>query len=243
MFLGNWIDPATDEWGAWGMFLSGFRDLVKDGWVKVIDELKVSGGLPIPELCRRLGGSYMGMKDQCDKLVKLGYVEKWRVPRTEVGRPEVMYRLTQKADALFLQAGVSLSLELLDAAKALFGDTAPERLLLQYFRQLREAWAPKLTKGKSLVERATLLSGLREKEGCFGRCRYDPQNGFRIEEYHHPLQAIYSEYPGAISLEVRMMEELLGTKITRKEIPGGRGGPARVDYVVATLGVREVTTL
>lgn len=221
------------------MFLPGFRDLVKEGWVKILDELKVAGGLPIPELSRRLETSYMGMKDQCDKLVKLGYLERWRLPRQEVGRPEIMYRLTPKADAMFPQAGVSLSLELLEAARTLFGDTAPERLLLQYFGQLRERWRPKLAKAKSLVERATLLSALREKEGCFGRCKYDPARGFRIEEYHHPLQAVFVVYPGAVHLELRMMEELIGSRIVRKEIPGGRGGPARIDYEVSTLGVRD----
>ncbi|MCW1916857.1 hypothetical protein OJ996_24930 [Luteolibacter sp. GHJ8] len=225
------------------MFLPGFRELVKEGWVKVIEELKVSGGLPVSELSRRLGTSYMGMKDQCDKLVKMGYVERWRLPRQEVGRPEIMYRMAPKADAIFPQAGVGLSLELLDAARTLFGDTAPERLLLQYFSQLRERWRPKLTKTRSLVERATMLSGLREKEGCFGRCRYDPAKGFRIEEYHHPLHAIFAAYPGAIHLELRMMEELLGTRVVRREVPGGRGGPARVDYEVATLGKTEVTQI
>jgi predicted ArsR family transcriptional regulator len=219
------------------MFLPGFRELVKEGWVKVIDELKVSGGLPVSELSRRLGTSYMGMKDQCDRLVKLGYLERWRLPRQEVGRPEIMYRLAAKAEALFPQAGVSLSLELLEAARALFGAAAPERLLLQYFGQLREKWRPKLQKGKSLVERATILSSLREKEGCFGRCKYDPAKGFRIEEYHHPLQAVFAVYPGAINLELRMMEELLGTRVVRKEVPGGRNGPARIDYEVVTLGV------
>ncbi len=219
------------------MFLPGFRELVKEGWVKVLDELKVSGGLPVSELSRRLGTSYMGMKDQCDRLVKLGYLERWRLPRQEVGRPEIMYRLAAKAEALFPQAGVSLSLELLDAARALFGAAAPERLLLQYFGQLREKWRPKLQKGKSLVERATILSSLREKEGCFGRCKYDPAKGFRIEEYHHPLQAVFAVYPGAITLELRMMEELLGTRVVRKEVAGGRSGPARIDYEVVTLGV------
>jgi predicted ArsR family transcriptional regulator len=124
------------------MFLPGFRDLVKEGWVKILEELKVSGGLPVPELSRRLGGSYMGMKDQCDRLVKMGYLERWRLPRQEVGRPEIMYRLAAKADAIFPQAGVSLSLELLEAARSLFGDAAPERLLMQYFGQLRERWSP-----------------------------------------------------------------------------------------------------
>ncbi|BCX49540.1 transcriptional regulator [Haloferula helveola] len=220
------------------MFARGVRDLVKKQWVRIVDELKLSGGLPVPELQRRLGGSYMGIKDQCEALRKRGYLETWRIPRKGIGRPEIMYRLTEKASCLFPDAGGGLSVALLDAARHLFGDTAPERMLLQHFQKLREDWQPKISKAKSLVEKATLLSALREKEGCFGRCKYDPDQGFRIEEYHHPLQPIFDLYPNAIQFELRMMEELLGSKVIRREVPGGRGGPARVDYEVATLGVR-----
>jgi predicted ArsR family transcriptional regulator len=220
------------------VFAAGFRDLVKPHWVRIVEELKLSGCLPVPELQRRLGGSYMGIKDQCEALTKRGYLETWRVPRQKIGRPQIMYRLTEKADPLFPGAG-ALSLELLDAARQLFGDTAPERMLLHHFQQLRETWRPRLAKAKSLVEKATLLSALREKEGCFGRCKYDPQQGFRIEEYHHPLQEVFEIYPNAIQFELRVMEELLGSKVVRREVPGGRGGPARVDYEVATLGLRE----
>lgn len=220
------------------MFAAGFRDLVKPQWVRVVEELKLSGGLPVPELQRRLGGSYMGVKDQCEALRKRGYVETWRVPRQKIGRPEIMYRLTDKADTIFPQAG-PLSLDLLDAARGLFGSTAPERLLLQHFNELRDRWQPRLARARSLVEKATLLSALREKEGCFARCKYDSEQGFRIEEFHHPLHPVFEKYPNAIQFELRMMEDLLGTKIVRREIPGGRGGPARIDYEVATLGVRE----
>lgn len=221
------------------MFLKGFRELVKEPWVKILGELKFSGGLPVPELCRRLGGSYMGIKDQCEALRKRGYVETWRVPRTGVGRPEIMYRLAPKADGLFPEAGLELSMGMLESARRLFGDTAPERMLLDYFQALREDWQPRLQRAKSLVEKATILSSLREKIGCFSRCKYDADRGFRIEEFHHPMRAVFEAYPNAVQFEVRMMEELLGTRVVRKEIPGGRGGPARVDYEVATLGVRE----
>lgn len=221
------------------MFRAGFRDLVKKQWVAVVDELKRSGGLPVPELRKRLGGSYMGIKDQCEALVKLGYLETWRVPRRGVGRPEIMYRLAPKADCLFPDAGTGLSLELLEASRKLFGDSAPERMLLQYFQDLRERWHPRLSRARSLVEKATLLTALREKEGCFCRCHYDPGEGFRIEEYHHPLQAVFERFPNAVQFELRIIAELLGTKVVRREIPGGSGGPARVDYEVQTLGVRE----
>ncbi len=220
------------------MFRAGIRDLVKKQWVGIVEELKLSGGLPVPELRKRLGGSYMGVKDQCEALVKLGYLEKWRVPRAQVGRPEVMYRLTPRAGSLFPEVGAGVSLELLEAARQLFGDTAPERMLVHYFGELRERWRPRLARAKSLVEKATLLSSLREKEGCFGRCKYDASSGFRIEECHHPMDAIFEAYPNAIQFELRMMEELLGARVTRREVAGGRAGPARVIYEVATLGVR-----
>ena len=220
------------------MFRPGFRELVKPQWVAAIEELKISGGLPVSELSRRLGTSYMATKQYCEDLNKLGYLARSRVPRTEVGRPEIFYRLSPKAASIFPDAGVSFTLGLLENLKGLFGESAPERLLYQYFQQLQELWQPRLAKASSLVEKATLLAGLREKEGCFGRCKYDPENGFRIEEYHHPLQLVFDQYPRAVTMELRMLEQLLGTRVVRREIPGGRSGPARVDFEVATLGQR-----
>jgi len=219
------------------MELPGFRELVKPQWVALIGELKISGGLPVAELAARLEMSYMGMKQHCEALRKLGYVDRWRVPHGEVGRPEIFYRLSPKADALFPQAGAEITLEILESVKLLFGQSAPDRLLHQYFQQQSDGWRPKLSKAKSLVEKATLLAGLREKTGCFNRCKYDAEKGFRIEEYHHPLKAIFAVYPHAVGMETRAMEQLLGSKVTRREIPGGRGGPARIDFEVATLGV------
>lgn len=218
------------------MFLPGFKDLAKAQWIAAIEVFKVSGQLPVGELASRLEVSYMAAKQYCEDLRKLGYLERSRAPRREVGRPEIFYRLTPRADLLFPQAGVVFSLDLLDHLRALFGDSAPERLLYQYFERQRERWQPRLAKAKSLVEKATLLAGLREQAGCFGRCKYDPVKGFRIEEYHHPLTPVFTKYPRAVGMEVRMLEMLLGTRVTRREIAGGPHGPARIDYEVATLG-------
>lgn len=223
---------------ALSLFLPGYRDLAKPQWVATIETLKLAGGLPVSELARRLEMSYMAVKQYCADLHKLGYLDRTRVPRTEVGRPEIFYRLSPKAEIVFPQAGADFCLNLLDALKTLSGDSAPERLLHIYFQQQQERWKPRLTKARSLVEKATLLAGLHEKEGCFCRCKYDPEAGFRIEVYHHPLQRIFDRYPRVIAMELRMTEELLGSKVTRREIPGGRSGPARVDYEIATLGVR-----
>jgi predicted ArsR family transcriptional regulator len=168
------------------MFLYGFRELVRPQWVSIVEELKIHGGMPIPELARVMEMSYMGVKQHCEALLELGYLERSRLPRKEVGRPEIMYRLAPKADALFPQAGVAMTLSMLHNMKNLFGATAPEKLLHQYFSELQERWMCRMQRAKSIVEKATVLAGLREKEGCFARCSYDVKQGFRIEEFHHP---------------------------------------------------------
>jgi len=219
------------------MFLPGYKDLVKPQWVATLEELKLAGELPVSDLSRRLGLSYMAVKQYCEALKKLGYLERSRAPRSEVGRPEIFYRLAPKAALLFPQAGVGFSLDLLDHLRVLFGESAPERLIFQYFQHQQERWQPRLAKARSLLEKATLLAGLREHDGCFARCKYDPEKGVRIEEYHQPLQPIFAKYPRALGMELRMLEALLGTRVTRREIHAGRHGPARVDYEVSTLGM------
>lgn len=213
--------------------------MVRPQWVKLIECLKGSGGMAVPALSEAIGMSYMGTKQHCEALRKAGYLESWRVPRTQVGRPEVLYRLTSKADVLFPGPPVAVLLEVLESARAMFGDMAPERLLRQHFERLRAAWQPKVQRGKSLVERATRLVELRAREGCVNRCRFDAERGFRIEELHHPLRAVFQAYPRLVAVELLVIEELLGAKVRRREVAGGRGGPARVDFEIATLGVKE----
>jgi predicted ArsR family transcriptional regulator len=217
------------------MFLPGFRDLVRSPWVTILEELKMRGGCSIPVLAEVMEMSYMGVKKHCEDLLSIGYLQRSRVPRTEVGRPEVMYRLSPKAEAFFPQAGTHFSLALLTQIKELFGNNAPEKLLFQYFSDLQEQWQGRMHRAKSLVEKATLLVSLREKEGCLTRCTYDAKLGFRIEEFHHPMAPIFEAYPVATSFETRMIENLMGTKIERREVSGSRHGPARIEYLIHTL--------
>lgn len=217
------------------MFLLGFRDLVRSPWVTILEELKMRGGCSIPVLAEAMEMSYMGVKKHCDDLVKIGYLQRSRVPRTAVGRPEVMYRLSPKAHGFFPQAGTNFSLALLSQIRELYGNNAPEKLLLQYFTELQAQWQARMHRAKSLVEKATLLVSLREREGCLARCAFDAKLGLRIEEFHHPLAAIFEIYPMATTFEMRMMENLMGSKIERREVSSTRSGPARIEYLIHTL--------
>jgi len=213
---------------------------MRASWAAIIEAVKISDGMPVSDLARELGMSYMGVKQHCLKLTEMGYLEEWRVPREkkEVGRPEKLYRLTKKCDPLFADAGVGLTLDVLEGVRSLYGEAAPEKLLYHHFQTLREEWKAKVKLGKSMVEKATRLADLRSKAGWFSRCHYDPSTGFRIEEFHNPFAKVYAVYPNAARMELQMMEQILGTRVLRDEVSTGKGRK-RVVYEIATLGVRR----
>ena len=126
------------------MVLSFFHDLIKLKWLVIIEALKRRGGMPVSELCDETKGSYMTVKTHCDELVDAGYLVRTRLPRREVGRPEIFYSLAAKADELFPQAGMDFSLELLDELRQMQGESAPDRLLFQYFSKLTARYEKQL---------------------------------------------------------------------------------------------------
>lgn len=215
------------------MLLPVFNDLVKPQWRVVLLELKSSGGLPVSELARRVDASYMAVKQHCEELKKTGYLDRTRVPRTAVGRPEVFYSLSAKADALFPQAGVGFTLQLLEEMKKLLGENVPEKLLFQHFQNQQDRWKPLINHMKSFEEKAGTLFSLREKEGCHCNFKIASPTLLQIEELHNPLQRIFECYPRAVAMELRMIEQLLETRVVRREVPSGRNAQMRIVFEVS----------
>jgi predicted ArsR family transcriptional regulator len=217
------------------MFNEAFRDLSKPQLLNLIEAIKKSQGMAVADLARELEMSYMGVKQHCQKLEVMGYLKTWRVPRSGVGRPEKLYKLTSKCDELFPQPGSDLILNVMEGMQKFFGESSPEKIFFHHFEKLRDDWSVTINKGKSLVEKATRLADLRDKSGCFSRCKYDVEFGFRIEEYHNPLIELFQKYPNLIKQEIRMMEQLLGSKVKRQEVEMEKGG-TMVIYQIGTLG-------
>ena len=217
------------------MFPEALRDISRPSCLAIIGELKRSGGLAIPELAKLLDMSYMGIKQHCLRLEQQGYLKAWRVPRVQVGRPQKLYKLTKKCDPLFPNGGADLVLDLLDGVKATFGETAPEKLLYHYFEKERDQWIKAVRPGKSLVEKATRFADVRMQSGHFCHCHYSAESGFIIEEYHHPLHHVFKLYPGLQVMETRIIEQVIGAKVSRSERKGSHGVKCTV-YQISTLG-------
>ncbi len=216
------------------MLLPVFQDLIRPQWRAVLEALKFSGGMPVSELSKLVDASYMAVKQHCEELRDLGYLDRSRVPRSAVGRPEIFYSLSAKADALFPEAGAAFTLDLLDGLKSLYGENLPDKALFQYFEKQREKWRPLLSKSAaSLAEKARKFAELRERSGCCCRCVEDAEGGLHLEELHNPLQRVFELYPRAVAMEQRMIEQLLECRLARREEESGRRGQPRVIFELA----------
>lgn len=199
-----------------------FQDLLKPQWRQVIETLRHHGGLPVGEIARLVDGHYMTVKAHCDQLAKAGYLVLTRLPRGEVGRPEIFYSLSARADALFPQAGVDFTLELLELLRQMHGESSADKLLFQYFEALGARLERELAGLEAPEKRAEKLAGLRCAAGH--DCRFEAAEGkaARLIETHNPLGRIIAAHPHAAGFEQRMIGRLLGTRVVRHEIPGGR---------------------
>ena len=197
------------------MFLKVARDIARPQTFAILDLLKRSTGMSVKEIARALKMSYMGIKQHCVALEKKGLLDTWRHPK-EVGRPEKHYRLTQKAGAFYPEVGNELTADILQSVQQLYGPTAPDKLLYNYFSRKAEGYLKKV-KGKSLVERATSFAKIRDQEGHCAEVEYDHQLGFRIVEYHSPMKEIAQAYPSVRRMELSMFSRILGTEVQRSE--------------------------
>ena len=134
--------------------------------------------------------SYMGVKQHCLNLERDGYLGTFRRHRG-VGRPELLYHLTTKAQDLFPQADNVLSISLLEQARKLYGASAAEKILFLHFQEKAKAYAEKV-QGATPSDRAKSLARLRDREGHMADFELQPAP--RIIERHHPMQALFAVF-------------------------------------------------
>lgn len=175
--------------------------------------------MTVRALAKTIGMSYMGVKKPCLDLTRQGYLVAVRHPRP-LGRPELLYRLSEKGHDLFPASADDLSIALLHAARELFGPTAPGKLIFVFFRDKEKHYASRI-RGREVIQRARWFAREREKEGYVisiqGGERGTP---FLITERHNPLAALMEEYPETSRMETDMIERLLGAPTRLEPAPG-----------------------
>lgn len=183
--------------------------------LRVMNELKRTQGMCVGDLAEKLHMSYMGIKGVCLDLQKRGLLDTWRTPQ-KIGRPQLYYRLTERAHDLFPTESNQMTIHLLEAAQKLYGAAAADKLLLVVFQRQAEQYAARL-RGDTVAERAKSLSILRDHDGYMSECEEDESGDLRIVEHHSPILDLLRAFPLVAKLETDLFQRLLGVSVQRSE--------------------------
>ncbi len=216
------------------MFTNILKDIARPHVMEIILLLKKHSGMAVNELSGALRMSYMGVKQHCVFLEERGYLDTVRRPKDAGGRPEKVYRLTQKLDQLFPRGGSDLSIDILEAAASVYGDLAVERLLRSHFLKKATRYGEFL-RGQNLLERAQSLSRLRSVEGYMSMCEFDAHKGLRLVEYHSPVSDIARRFPVILEIEAQTVGRILGCTSNRVDLSSG--ALTRVEFRLRSLEV------
>ncbi|QSR88840.1 helix-turn-helix transcriptional regulator [Methylacidiphilum caldifontis] len=190
-------------------------NLIKDSRYNILFELKRNPGLSISELTKKINLSYMGVKQHCLALEKEGFLETHKRQKS-VGRPEIVYCLTEKADVFFPKDPSFFVEKLLNGIEALYGSLVLDRLLYWVYRKDGE-YLSQAVKNLPLEDRAKELLSFREEKGYMGRLVIDNEIEYKIIEFHNPILALLDKYPIIRSFEKKMFEKVLGVPVKRIE--------------------------
>ncbi len=196
----------------------------------MLNLLKRTQGLSVQEIADHLGMSYMGIKDLCTDLEKRGLLDARREPRDgSTGRPRMIHRLTGRAHELFPVASNPLTLDVLDAAKKLFGPASAEKLLMLVWQQKTESLFERM-KSPDAGERADALARARDSAGHMAAVEQGSDGRTKIIEHHCPFLDVLRAYPVVARLEVELFRRLLGVSVERRE--ENAGGLYRAEFVI-----------
>lgn len=185
--------------------------------LEVLESIRRSTeGMSVKALSSKLGMSYMGVKAHCIALTSAGHLTTWRQPAAK-GRPQMLYRLTERGHQLFAESGQDLALQILRESEGLFGATAPQKLLMMYFRSLAATYREAVS-ALDPAGRVRAFVRLRDAEGRISSLEEDTP--LEIRECNNPLASVMRQYPGAAAMEESMVGEVLGSPVRRVEEVG-----------------------
>lgn len=198
---------------------------------RILFQLKTRGPAETLALSAALGISRQATLQHLERLAAEGLVSHSDA-RRGVGRPRRTWTLTDEAQARFPETHAQLTVELLDAVRAEFGEGGLDRLIARRERQTAQAYVAALAGADTLEARIARLAEIRTAEGYMAVASPDPAGGFLLVENHCPICAAATACQGFCRAELEVFQDVLGSDVTVERIEHILAGARRCAYRV-----------
>lgn len=200
----------------------------------VMYQLKTRGPQTAAQVARRLGVTAMAVRQHLYRLKDSGLVD-FSDERRKVGRPARVWRLTSAAADRFPDTHSDLTVEIISAVRAAFGEAGMDKLLRERTRrQLKEYRARLSPAGASIAKRAQALAEIRREQGYMAECTKLPDGSILMAENHCPICAAASTCQGLCREELSLFRAVLGDKARVERTDHILAGARRCAYRVTT---------
>jgi len=201
---------------------------------RILYLLKTKGPQPAGVLAQKLGITAMAVRQHLYRFRGEGLVE-FDDERRPVGRPARVWRLTEAATSRFPENHAELTLEMIDAIRATFGEEGLDRLLRERTRrQMRDYRAQMKSAGKLLIDRANALAQIRSRQGYMAECTSRPDGTILLAENHCPICVAAASCQGLCREELSLFRAALGKAIKVDRTDHILAGARRCAYVISS---------
>jgi predicted ArsR family transcriptional regulator len=175
---------------------------------QILDFIRRNGRATVKELDGYLSLTSTGVRQHLTVLEREGLVEAHE-ERGRVGRPALVYRLTDSGDALYPKSYDQLANILIEEVRDLVGGQALQTLLRRAATRFAEPYRERLD-GKPLAERVSEASAIIRERGCLADSVEDGE-GWLIRQYTCPFPKVAGQNSCVCSLDVEFVRQLVGT--------------------------------
>src|SRR3990170_304748 len=194
----------------------------------ILEYLQRQGRATVKELGSLLGLTSTGIRQHLTVLERDGLVDA-REERGRVGRPTLVYSLTEKADALFPKTYDALAAVLLEEIRCSQGNERLHDLLHKVAERMAAPYAERI-EGRPLPERVRETARIMEEQGCLVDVREADDGEYYIDEFTCPFPKVAQQDRSVCALHVDFVRVLTGgdTRLTQSLLRGERACCYRV---------------
>lgn len=179
--------------------------------------IKTRGPQTTQAAAARMDVSRQAARVHLEKLAAQGLVTH-EAERLGVGRPKQVWSLTAAGHGRFPDTHAQMTVELIEAVRAEFGEAGLDRLVARRERATEAGYRADVPADAGLEARLEKLAALRRAEGYMAEWRTEPDGSYLLVENHCPICAAAQACQGFCRSELSLFEMLLApAKVERIE--------------------------
>ena len=194
---------------------------------QILEHLQRHGRATVKELGQLLRLTSTGIRQHLTVLERDGLVLASE-ERGRVGRPTLVYTLTEKAETLFPKCYDELATALLEEIRAEEGSERLYQLLHRVAQRLAESFWERV-QGKSLAQRVEETALILQEQGCL--VDWEQRDGeFFLHEFTCPLSKMAKQDSSVCTLHLELVRLLTSadTRLVRSLLRGERSCTYRI---------------